>query len=139
MFATIFCGLLNTETGVLSFANGGHNTPFLICGGREVTYLEGKRGLVVGAMEESVYETERINLRFGDALFMYTDGVTEAVNGGGELFSDDRLKRQVIALQGKSIQEMIGGIMEEIHSFSHGAEQYDDIAMLMIRFNGEKG
>jgi sigma-B regulation protein RsbU (phosphoserine phosphatase) len=139
MFATIFCGLLNTKTGVLSFANGGHNTPFLIRGGREVTYLEGKRGLVVGAMEESAYETERINLRFGDALFMYTDGVTEAVNGGGELFSDDRLKRQVIALQGKSIQEMIGGIMEEIHSFSHGAEQYDDIAMLMIRFNGEKG
>jgi sigma-B regulation protein RsbU (phosphoserine phosphatase) len=139
MFATIFCGLLNTKTGVLSFANGGHNTPFLICGGREVTYLQGKRGLVVGAMEESAYQTERINLRSGDALFMYTDGVTEAVSGAGELFSDDRLKRQVITLRGKSVQEMIGGIMEEIHSFSHGAEQSDDITMLMIQFNGEKG
>jgi phosphoserine phosphatase RsbU/P len=139
MFATIFCGLLNTETGVLSFANGGHNTPFLICGGREVTYLQGRRGLVVGAMEESVYETERVNLRSGDTLFMYTDGVTEAANGGGELFSDDRLKGQVITLRGKSVQEMIGGILEEVHSFSHGAEQSDDITMLVIRLTGEKG
>ena len=136
MFATIFCGLLNTKTGVLSFANGGHNTPFLICGGREVTYLDGKRGLVVGAMEESAYQTERINLRPGDALFMYTDGVTEAVSGAGELFSDDRLKRQVITLRGKSVQEMIGGIMEEIHSFSHGAQQSDDITMMVIEYRG---
>jgi sigma-B regulation protein RsbU (phosphoserine phosphatase) len=134
MFVTIFCGILNAKTGVFSFANGGHNTPFLIRGGEGVAYLEGKRGLVVGAMEESAYETERINLRSGDALFMYTDGVTEAANGGGELFSDDRLKGQVIALQEKSAQEMIGGVMEEVHSFSHGAEQSDDITMMMIQF-----
>ncbi len=86
-------------------------------------------------MEDSVYETEGFTLERGDALFMYTDGVTEAVNGEGELFSDDRLENLVIALREKSIQEVIGGMMEEIHSFSRGTEQSDDITMLMIQFN----
>ncbi len=69
---------------------------------------------------------------------MYTDGVPEAENGGGDFFSDDRLERQVIALREKSVREMIGGIMEEIHSFSHGAEQSDDITMMVIAYKGVK-
>jgi sigma-B regulation protein RsbU (phosphoserine phosphatase) len=103
---------------------------------KEVAFLEGKRGMVVGAMEDSVYETERFTLDPGDGLCLYTDGVTEAMNGQEELFSEERLKSQAIDLQGKSIQEVIGGIMGEIHSFSHGAEQSDDITMLMIQFKG---
>jgi sigma-B regulation protein RsbU (phosphoserine phosphatase) len=136
MFATIFCGVLHTRTGAVSYANGGHNSPLILRKDKGVTFLESKRGLVVGAMEDSVYETGRFTLDPGDGLCLYTDGVTEAMNEQGELFSEERLKSQVIDLQGKSIQEVIGGIKEEIHSFSQRVEQSDDITMLMIQFKG---
>ena len=94
MFVTIFCGILNTKTGEVLYANGGHNSPLIISDGQEATFLNGKRGLVVGPVEESVYETETFFLQPGEALFLYTDGVTEAMNGEGDLFSDDRLKKR---------------------------------------------
>ena len=134
MFATILCGILNTKTGAVSYANGGHNSPFLIRRNNEVAILEGKRGLVVGAMEDRVYETEPFTLQPGDALYLYTDGVTEAMNEKGELFSDERLKKEIIELQGRPIQETIAGIMKGVVSFSHGVPQSDDITMMMIQF-----
>jgi sigma-B regulation protein RsbU (phosphoserine phosphatase) len=134
MFATILCGILNTKTGTVSYANGGHNSPFLIRRNNEVAILEGKRGLVVGAMEDRVYETEPFTLQPGDALYLYTDGVTEAMNEKGELFSDDRLKKEIIELQGRPLRETIDGIMKEVVSFSHGVPQSDDITMMMIQF-----
>jgi sigma-B regulation protein RsbU (phosphoserine phosphatase) len=137
MFATILCGILNTKTGAVVYANGGHNSPFLIRRNNEVAILEGKRGLVVGAMEDWVYETEPFTLEPGDALYLYTDGVTEAMNEKGELFSDERLKREIIELQGRSVQEIIAGIMKGVVSFSHGVDQSDDITMMMIQFKGQ--
>jgi sigma-B regulation protein RsbU (phosphoserine phosphatase) len=138
MFVTIFCGILNTKTGTLFYANGGHNSPFIIREGKEVAFLEGKRSLVVGAMEDMIYETDQFRLQPDESLFMYTDGVTEAMNEQGNLFSEERLKKQLIEFEGKSIQEIILGIMEGIVSFSHGVPQSDDITMMMVQFRGEK-
>ena len=153
MFVTSFIAVLNTKTGELLYANGGHNPPLMIRsenhppfreGGDEgfsgeVEFLAVSKGLVVGVMEDYVYQTDRIPLKPGDSIFIYTDGVTEAMNEQEELFSDERLKKQTIKLQGKSIQEIIAGTMEEIKSFSHGAPQSDDITMMVMRFREEKG
>jgi sigma-B regulation protein RsbU (phosphoserine phosphatase) len=136
MFATIFCGILNTETGEVLYANGGHNLPFIFRRDKEVAVLEGKSGLVVGAMEDVAYETDQFTFQTGDALYMYTDGVTEAMNEQGELFSEQRLKKQIIELQGKSFQEIIEGIMKGTVSFSHGVPQSDDITLMTIQFRG---
>jgi len=136
MFATIFCGILNTETGEVFYANGGHNLPFIFRRDKEVAVLEGKSGLVVGAMEDVAYETDQFTFQTGDALYMYTDGVTEAMNEQGELFSEQRLKKQIIELQGKSFQEIIEGIMKGTVSFSHGVPQSDDITLMTIQFRG---
>jgi phosphoserine phosphatase RsbU/P len=138
MFVTIFCGVLNTKTGEILYANGGHNSPLIIPIGKEVTFLKGRRGLVVGPVEDSLYETERLLLQPGSALFLYTDGVTEAMNGEGTLFSDDRLEKEIIRLRGKPLQEMISATVEAIASFSQGAPQSDDITMMVVQFNGEK-
>ena len=152
MFVTSFIAVLNTKTGELLYANGGHNPPLMIRsenhppfreGGDEglpgkVEFLAVSKGLVVGAMEDYVYQTDRISLKPGDSIFIYTDGVTEAMNEQGELFSEDRLKKQTIQLQGKSVEEIISGTMEEIKSFSHGVPQSDDIAMMTLQFRGEK-
>ena len=103
MFVTIFCGILNTKTGEVLYANGGHNSPLIISDGHEATFLNGKRGLVVGPVEESVYETETFSLQPGETIFLYTDGVTEAMNGEGDLFSDDRLKEEITKLQRQTV------------------------------------
>jgi phosphoserine phosphatase RsbU/P len=138
MFVTIFCGILNTKTGQVLYANGGHNSPLIVPVQEEATFLNGIRGLVVGAMEDSVYETGGFVLQPGELFFLYTDGVTEAMNGEGGLFSEARLKKEILGLPGRSLQEMIAGMTQEIASFSKGAPQSDDITMMMIRFRGEK-
>ena len=138
MFVTIFFGILNTKTGEILYTNAGHNPPFVIRQGREVTCMVGGRNVIVGAMEPLAYETERLILKAGEALFMYTDGVTEAMNEMEELFSGERLKEELVALQEKSIQEMIAGVKEKITSFAHGAPQSDDITMMIIQFNGNQ-
>ena len=76
--------------------------------------------------EDATYKTERLLLEPGDSLFIYTDGVTEAMNERKELFSKERLKDEIIALGGKSGQELIAGVMQSIKRFSQGAPQSDD-------------
>ncbi len=150
MFVTIFIGILNTKTGEMLYANGGHNLPLMMRSkdhfssreGESVSegaeYLGVSKDLVVGVVEDFAYQTDRVTLRPGDSIFIYTDGVTEAMNEQGELFSEGRLKKHLIELRGKSVQEVIVGTMEGIASFSHGVSQSDDITMMMIQFRGEK-
>ena len=138
MFTTVFMGILNTKTGEIFYANGGHNPPLVLRNDREIQFLEGERRLVVGAMENSIYGTERFRLRPGESLLMYTDGVTEAMNQKGEFFSDSRLRSEISILYGESLQDMIRRVMEKIISFSYGTPQADDITLMMIQFRGKQ-
>lgn len=132
MFVTIFCGILNTETGEVLYANGGHNPPVVLRRSDGARFLDVSSGMVIGVRKDFPYTSERILLRPGDALFMYTDGVTEATNGRLELFSEERLVRQLEKRGGQPAQQVIGGIMEEIVFFAEDIPQSDDIAMMMI-------
>lgn len=85
-------------------------------------------------MEDASYTTERFVLEPGDCLFLYTDGVTEAMNDKNELFSDDQLKNALHKLHGKPIQETIENIEHEIRHFAQGAPQSDDITMMIIKY-----
>jgi len=138
MFVTILCGVLNTTTGEIFYANGGHNDPFILRRENEALRLEGNRELVVGAMENTVYETRQTRLQPGESIFLYTDGVTEAVNEKGELFSDERLRTKITSLQGDPPEEVIAGVAEEVAQFSQNMPQADDITMMMIRFRGRR-
>jgi len=138
MFATIFCGVLNTRTGEILYANGGHNYPCILRGGNEAIWLKGNNGLVVGAVENATYQTGQTILHPGESVFLYTDGVTEAVNEREELFSDDRLRTKITLLQGHPPKGLISRIAEEIALFAQNVPQADDIAMMMIRFCGKR-
>jgi phosphoserine phosphatase RsbU/P len=137
MFVTIFCGILDTQTGLLSFANGGHNLPFIARYNQDAVFLEGKGELVVGAMESVIYKTNSLQLQPNDTILMYTDGVTEAMTQAGQLYSEERLKSRIDASRGESVQETIKSIMAGVHSFTEGAPQSDDITLLMIQYRGE--
>ncbi len=136
MFVTTFFGILDTETGELTYANGGHNPPLHLKQKGAVAWLPISGSLMVGAMEDAPYRSEQLLLEPGDSLFLYTDGVTEAMNTKGELFSDKRLEQNLAALQSSEITDIVNGITENIAKFSGDAPQSDDITMLMIRYLG---
>jgi len=137
MFVTVFCGILNVKTGKVSYTNGGHNPPLLIRKNGEVTFLEKTNELLVGAIENALYTTREITLGSGDALFLYTDGVTEAMNEMGELFSEKRLKKVLQQLKDKSNEEVVTSIMRAIEAFTGNTPQSDDITIMMITYKGD--
>jgi len=139
MFVTIFVGILDTATGEVLYSNGGHNPPLTIGRDGKAEFLRVSPGLVAGVWENFEYVTDRLVLKEGETLFMYTDGVTEAMNPADELFSEERLLRSLMALSTKPIGEMLGKLTEEIVFFAQGAPQSDDITMMVLKFTGGAG
>ena len=136
MFFTGLCAVLDTETGVVTIANGGHNPPVISYGGKPFEYIQLPKGLVVGAMPDTKYESRTYQLKPHDTIFLYTDGVTEAMDPEQKLYSEARLLTFLNGVQGKSVDEIIHGVRADIDVFARGAEQWDDITMLALEYNG---
>jgi sigma-B regulation protein RsbU (phosphoserine phosphatase) len=136
MFVTVFCGILDTGTGEVVYANAGHNHPLLMGTSGEAHYLKTVNGLALGVMEEAPYRRETLRLDPGDSLFLYTDGVTEAMNPADELFGDDRLRRELDALAGADPDSVTAGIMGRVKEFAAGAPQSDDITIMVVQYRG---
>ncbi len=137
MFVTIFCVILDLKTGEMQFANGGHNPPLLCSNGGGIDFMQLPKSFVVGPMPDTEYKSQQMTLEPDDVIFLYTDGVTEAMNPGKELFSEERLKQCLSKLRGKKVKDIIDGVRTEIKDFAQGASQSDDITMLALRFNGQ--
>ncbi len=132
-FVTIFCGILNTKTGEVLYSDAGHNPPLLVRRGGKIGFLKKSGGIAVGVLEDAIFRTQQLQLQPGDSLFMYTDGVTEAMNEREEIFSDERLEGQITSLQDKAPREVITSIMQTLRTFSRGVPQSDDITMMSLR------
>ncbi|MGR9046988.1 MAG: SpoIIE family protein phosphatase [Gammaproteobacteria bacterium] len=135
MFTTVFCAILDITTGEVRFANAGHNTP-LIIDAQGVRYLTLKPGLMLGPKADMEYVTERVRLNPGDALFLYTDGVTEARNQQDELFGELRLQNALQTAPKENLSDMIHIISSEVSQYAIGVPQSDDITMLAIKVTG---
>jgi sigma-B regulation protein RsbU (phosphoserine phosphatase) len=138
MFVTLFLGILDTGTGELEYCNAGHNPPLLLSPAGRVLILQPTGGIALGVAEEGVYQSRKVILQKGDSLFLYTDGVTEAMNKREELFSEGRLIKELADMKGKSIQEIVTGVMGKVSGFSAGVPQADDITLMVIRYYGKK-
>jgi phosphoserine phosphatase RsbU/P len=134
MFVTLFCGIVNIRTRELWYANGGHNPPVLLRSTGEAAFLEGTEGILLGAMEDIDYTMKRITLVDGEGLFLYSDGVTEAIDEQEQLFSDERLIEVLKAMGGLSSAEVVAGVTQSVLSFAGTAPQADDITVMMVRF-----
>ena len=138
MFVTVFCVIIDLETGNVEFSNGGHNPPLVSKGGGDFQYLAIPKGFVVGAMENVNFKKGILKLDAGDSIFLYTDGVTEAMNDKGELFSEERLKDSLSKLKDKSIEEIVKGVRTDIKNFVREAPQSDDITILAFKYKGKE-
>lgn len=134
MFATVFCGLMDTRTGVIEFANAGHNPPLVCPSGGAFEYLQTGKGFVLGPMAGFKFAQGSITLGHGDTFFLYTDGVTEAMNPKKEFFTEDGLQKTLQALTGKDVKTAIHDVREALRDFTKDEPQSDDITMLAIRF-----
>jgi sigma-B regulation protein RsbU (phosphoserine phosphatase) len=134
MFVTAFYGILNLQTGEFTYANGGHNPPYVIEKGGSIKALEITGDIVLGALEGIRYREKKVDLNKGDALFLYTDGVTEAMNVSYELFSEKRLESALQTVCQQSPEGIIQHISSELSAFTVNAQQSDDITMLVARY-----
>jgi phosphoserine phosphatase RsbU/P len=135
MFTTAFYGVLNTDTGELSYANAGHNRPYIVsaAGVRE---LAGIGALALGVMEDVGYPTQSLVMAPGDTLVCYTDGVTEAVDASGELFGEPRLVSTLESNATGDPAQVLGAVVSDVDSYMGLTPMADDVTRLVIRYNG---
>lgn len=136
-FITLFIGILNIKNGEMRYANGGHVPPIFVDCGSEPKYRKDRSGPAVGVNSEIRYRDIAAVLRPGGAVFLCTDGVTEAMNEEDKLFGDKRLLDGFSCLKNKSCKEVVEGILYEVKKHAGTAPQSDDIAMLMLRLKDE--
>jgi len=133
MFCTMFLGVLDLESGLLSYCNAGHNPPVLKTA-EDCRYLAVKTNMMLGAFEEYAYESQCLNLTSGNSLFVYTDGVTEAFAADGSLFGEKRLIQLVNSLPiDTSAEDLCQRVADAVTIFARGEEQSDDITMLCLK------
>ncbi len=133
MFVTAFAACLELATGELAFSNAGHNRPYLLKGG-EPLRIEEAAGTALGVVEGYSYASARMRLEPGDALYLYTDGVTEALEPGREQYSEARLEACLQTMAGLSAQGIVEASLAAVQGFSGKAPQSDDIAIMAVRY-----
>jgi sigma-B regulation protein RsbU (phosphoserine phosphatase) len=131
MFITLFFGVLEPSTGLLSYVNSGHNPPVIIGATGVKTHLL-PTGPATGIFPGWTFQLHQVYLEPGDVLFAYTDGVTEARNADGDFFTDKRLL-QLLEEPAASAADLLQRVEESVRSYSAFADQSDDITMLVAR------
>ncbi len=134
VYVTVFYGVLHTDTGELEFCLGGHNPPYRLKAGIGLQPIWEPGGVVVGLLPESEYETGRIQLCHGDAVFLFTDGVTEALNGDERFFGERRLKEILGAAGDVEPKEIVGRVLGAVREYTAEAEQSDDITAMCVKW-----
>jgi serine phosphatase RsbU (regulator of sigma subunit) len=135
MFVSIFFGVLNTRTGEIEYSNCGHNPPYVLRRSGRLEVLAGTGGTVLGILDDARCNAKRTVLGPGDALFLYTDGVTEAMDDDGQLFSDARLAT-VLARTLSSPETLVRAVVDSVTQHSGTAPQSDDVTILALRYAG---
>ena len=134
-YATILCGMLQHD-GTFEYINAGHCSPILISADGQFEYLD-TTAMPVGLIEDTEFAAEKKQLRPGDKLVIYSDGVTEAANPDGEFFGKKRLREVVTAHASAGCTALHDAILETVTAFIASAAQGDDITLLVVEYNPE--
>lgn len=136
MFVTVWLGMLDLKTGLLTAANAGHEKPIVKQPDDNFILYPDKNGFVVGGMSGLKYKNYEIKLEKGAKLFLYTDGVAEATNANNELFGIERTLETLNSVKDGSVQDTLVKVKEDIDIYVGGAPQFDDLTMLCMEYKG---
>ena len=137
MFITLFAGVLNVKTGRLQYLNAGHNPTLGTFGGDTFAPLPMPHGSVLGITSENKFTMEERFMHPDDILVMYTDGVTEAMREDGKAFNESRLVQTLNSCEATQLQQLVQSVDDGVQSFIAGAAQYDDLAILAVKYAGD--
>ena len=137
MFVTAWLGVLELSTGHLSYVNAGHNPPLLRRAGGGYDYLRTRSGFVLAGVEETRYRSCSLELAPGDALFLYTDGVTEATDAEKQLYGEERLAAALNSHKDYAPKELLSAVRDDVEAFVGQAPQFDDITVLSLCYYGQ--
>lgn len=135
-FVTSCFGKLNLKTGKLIFVNAGHNQPLIRQNNESFEYLNIPPNFVLGVMEGMNYEEYELDLNPGDMIFLYTDGIVEANSNYKEFYGDNRLKETINKYKNENLDEIINKIKNDVYDFCEDENQFDDMTMLIIKYEG---
>jgi sigma-B regulation protein RsbU (phosphoserine phosphatase) len=135
MFVTVFYGILDIQNGELEYVNAGHNTPYVISAGG-ISKIEMTNGLALGVLEDFIFQSKKIQLKKGESLLLYTDGVTEAFDKHENAYGESRFEDFLFQNRSLPIEATIKKLFTEISVFVEDAAQSDDITLLGITFKG---
>ncbi len=136
LFVTVWTAVLDIRTGKGVASNAGHEHPAIRRAGGKYELVTYKHSPAVAAIEGIGFKEHEFALAPGDSLFVYTDGVAEATNAKNELFGTDRMLEVLNRKPDAAPEQVLSGVMDGINEFVAGAEQFDDITMLCLRYNG---
>ena len=139
MFVTAWIGKVDLLTGKLRFANAGHNPPVIVHADSESEYLKSRPGFVLAGMDGIKYKANEITLNYGDRIFLYTDGVTEATDKNEVLYGEERLQSYIEQNKTLKAEALLSGLKGDIDRFVGDAPQFDDITMLLFDYKKKEG
>jgi len=138
LFVTVFLAMIDLETGEMEYASAGHNPPLIYKKEEDqFNYLEMNKSFVLGAFSGYRYKTEKLKMEKGDMIFVYSDGITEAMNPEDKLYSEERLKNELNNIKHNSVTDIVTNIRESVRDYAQEAPQSDDITMLCFKYNGK--
>jgi len=137
-FVTVWLAVLEISTGRGIAANAGHEHPALRRAGGQYELVTYRHSMAVATMEDVPFKQHEFALEPGDCLFVYTDGVAEATNASNELFGTDRMLAALNRDPNATAQQTLQNVTDDINAFVAGAEQFDDITMLCLKYRGPK-
>jgi len=135
MFVTVFYGIFDFKTGELNYSNGGHNPPYILSSTGELHKVELTGGLPLGVVEGFLFKNNVIQLKPGDIIFTFTDGVTEAMDPDSELYSEEKLESFLKEKYLLSNTALVQETFVDVHNYAKGALQSDDITVMAVKFN----
>ena len=133
MFLTAWGGVLDLETGLVTFANAGHNPPVKVESGKS-SYVATKSGPVLAFLDGVEYKSSTMELDPGEAVFLYTDGVTEALDSKGEFFGEERLINSIEAVAEPNPKSLCNVVRMAVAAFAEGVPQADDLTVLAVEY-----
>ena len=137
LFVTMFIGIVNINTGKITYINCGHNQPLIKTENNEYKYMETNSNIVLGAFDNTEFDVCESQLKAGDTIFAYTDGITEALNANDEMYGEERLLTCLNKYHNEDIQKLADNVKHDILEFTNSVPQSDDLTMLIFKYNNQ--